>query len=97
MTKRTAKFIRDLDDFRGHAALYKLSTPLIHEGYDDVQTNHSYVVVSSAHVPFSGPETYIFGANKHGEVVNWSELEGSRRGVYSHADVLRKAGYEVVE
>jgi hypothetical protein len=99
MTK-TAKLIKDgLRDFNGHASLYRLSEPIITERFNDggVEEPFSthYVIVSSANVPFSGPETYIFPANARGNVVNWGELEGSRRGSYSHADVLRFAGYEI--
>jgi hypothetical protein len=96
---KTAKLMKDaLKDFRGSAALYQLSTPMVWEGYsDNDRQEFDYVVVSSAVVPFSGPETYIFGADKDGKVLNWSELPGSRRGSYSHADVLREAGYEATD
>ena len=98
MSKGIAKLIKDCsEDFRGHAALYKLSTPMVYEGYmEDSTEEFDYVVVSQSQVPFSGPETYIFGADKNGKVLNWSELDGSRRGSYSHAAVLGFAGYEVV-
>jgi hypothetical protein len=94
---KTATFIKKLDDFRGDARLYKLSDPMVYESYYDDEKNKSYdyVVVSSANVPFSGPETYIFGADKKGEVVDWMDLPGSRRGSYSHEDVLEAAGYKV--
>lgn len=100
MTKGVAKFVRDLHEFTGQASLYKLSTPIAQTRYTEVgeeEIFHEYVVVSKANVPFSGPETYIFPADKFGEVVNWSELDGSMRGSYSHEDVLREAGYEVTK
>jgi hypothetical protein len=101
MTK-VAKFVKDLDEFTGHAVLYHLNDPLLQEIYnwDNDETTyvpHEYVIVSTATVPFSGPETYIFPANEQGEVVDWGELNGSRRGSYSHAEVLGGVGYEVVE
>lgn len=54
-----------------------------------------YVIVSAAVVPISGPETYIFAANKNGQVTDWIELPGSFRGALDHERALRNAGYEV--
>ena len=54
-----------------------------------------YVVVSAADVMYSGPETYIFGADENGEVVDWLELPGSFRGKLDHVAALEGAGYEV--
>jgi hypothetical protein len=82
---KTATKVRDLDNFTGIAALYKLSKPL--EDYD-------YVVVSAAWV-YAQVETYIFPSNENGEVVDWGELSGSQRGVYNHEMVLNDAGYEM--
>lgn len=82
---KTATKVRDLENFKGKAALYKLSKRL--KFYD-------YVVVSS--VTMSGEdETYIFGADENGHVVEWIELSGSQRGVYNHETVLNNAGYEL--
>ena len=81
----TATKVRDLDNFTGMAALYKLSKPL--EGYD-------YVVVSATRV-YVQVETYIFPSNENGEVVDWGELPGSMREVYNHVMALNNAGYEV--
>lgn len=66
--------------------LYQLSEPL--EG-------HYYVVVSANNVPYSGPETYIFGADSSGDISDWGELHGSFRGDMDHDAALKKAGYEV--
>jgi hypothetical protein len=55
---------------------------------------YNYVVVSSATV-YGEDETYIFGADENGEVIDWIELSGSQRGVYNHETVLNNAGYEV--
>lgn len=44
---------------------------------------------------FSGPETYIFPADKTGEIVNWSELDGSFKGGLDHEQALVNAGFEV--
>lgn len=56
---------------------------------------HSYVIVSATVVPHSGPETYIFGADESGEVVDWMELDGSFRGECDHEQALANAGYSV--
>lgn len=81
----TATKVRDLENFTGKAALYKLSDRL--EGFD-------YVVVSAVLAPYTH-ETYIFGADENGEVLEWGELPGSERDVYSHEKALNNAGYEV--
>ena len=67
--------------------VYHLDPPL--GGYE-------YVNVSAVTAPFSGPETYIFGSDKSGNIKNWSELEGSYQGVLSHEVALGLAGYEVM-
>lgn len=66
--------------------LYHLSEPL---------DGHAHVIVSANVVMFSGPETYIFGADSNGEIVDWCELEGSFKGSLDHVAALNNAGYEV--
>lgn len=66
---------------------YRLSAPL--EGY-------KYVVVSAANTFDHGPETYIFGADRDGEITDWNELEGSFVGGLDHERALEGAGYQVV-
>ena len=69
----TATLIKnDLENWNGHAALYQLNPPL--EDYDG--NKHKYVVVSAAIAPFSGPETYIFGANNKGEEPKTNTVRG---------------------
>lgn len=87
---KTATKVRDLKDYVGIAALYKLSEPL--SSYDE-QSSYEYVVVSSSAA--LGVETYIFGSNEAGEVLDWTELPGSLRMVFNHQVVLNQAGYEV--
>lgn len=77
-----------LDGFAGDARLYRLSHPL---------EKFRYVVVSGAFVPFSGEETYIFGATKAGAVESYAELAGSFQGSIDHAQALLNAGYRVKE
>jgi hypothetical protein len=84
--KATATKIKRLKGFNGEAALYKLDPPL---------KKCRQVVVSAAVVPFSGVETFIFPADKDGEISSWSELPGSTKGTSSHEVALRNAGYEV--
>ncbi len=79
--------IDGLPGFSGEASLYALDEPL---------DGHSHVVVSATLAPFSGPETYIFGADDKGEITEWGELDGSYRGL-SHATALQRAGYELVK
>lgn len=84
----TARFIKDVRaGGAAHWKLYKLTPPL--DGND-------YVIVSAANVFFSGPETYIFPANEHGDVTDWCELEGSFRGALDHRRALLGAGYSAV-
>lgn len=76
----------NLPDMNGDARLYQLSKPL---------TGNDYVVVSGISNAW-GTETYIFPADKSGEITSWGELEGSFRGAIDHAAALRGAGYEAV-
>lgn len=94
---KTAKFVKKLDDWRGDAALYELSQPLAQHSYDDTEpVKYNHVIVSAANAMFSGPETYIFGADSDGKILDWGELEGSFRGSLDHARALENAGYEVI-
>ena len=82
---KTATRVKDLENFTGMAALYKLSEPL---------KNFEYVVASAASV-FGVDETYLFGSDENGEIVDWLELPGSTRNVYNHTVALNNAGYGV--
>lgn len=83
---KTATKVKDLENFRGKATLYKLSEPL--EFYE-------YIVASAIEPLNEDVETYLFGCNPNGEIFNWIELSGSTRGVYNHETALNNAGYEV--
>lgn len=98
MTKKTATFIKDLDDFTGTAKLYRCDPPMETEPWDDEEEPERFeFIVASAAVAFgTGPETYLFGANEDGEVVAWGELPGSYRGGLDHERAIENAGYEVV-
>ena len=66
--------------------LYRLSVPM--KNSEDESFDYAL---------FSGPETYIFGADAEGNVLRWGELEGSFRGDIDHARALRGAGYTVID
>jgi hypothetical protein len=92
---KTAKLLKDnLDDFTGHAALYELS-PVMEDSYSN--KSYRYVICSTASVAYTGVETYIFPAYKNGKIKDWSELDGSERGVSSHEEVLRNIGYKIIK
>ena len=82
----TATHIRDLSNFTGQAALYRMEPP--HE-------EHEFVIVSAVSHPIIGVETYIFAADSSGAVTGWSELPGSFKGAMDHDRALNGAGYEV--
>ena len=85
---------KNLPNFNGVAHLYRLDPPL--KDYERGSENifYEYVVVSATVVIYTGAETYIFGADKEGNIVNWSDLPGSCRGTLNHEEVLRDAGYD---
>lgn len=86
-----AKKIKQLQGWRGDAALYELDPPLeIDGGF------FPHVVVSAVNAPFSGPETYIFKADKDGNVFDMGELDGSFRGERNHAKAIANMGYQIV-
>lgn len=92
----TATFIRNLDDFTGDAALYRLTPAIATRSWGNEGETYEYVVVSATVVPLSGPETYIFGADETGNVLDWGELDGSFRGALDQDAALNGAGYQVV-
>ena len=86
---KTATFVTDRNG-NGSGKVYRLDPPLT-----DGTTKHEYVWVSATDVPYTGPETYIFGSDEHGRVTDWLELDGSYRGGLDHEEALRGAGYAV--
>ena len=94
----TAAHIRDLDGFTGNARLYRLSHSVQWGGNFDGDTSGEteFVIVSAADVPFSGPETYIFPAEAEGNVVDWSEMDGSFRGALDHERAIAASGWKLV-
>lgn len=95
---KTATLIKEMPKHRNathfvNQKLYKLSPP-ISGGYED-KPDCEYVIVSAAMVPHSGPETYVFGSDEAGKIIDWNERAGSYRGGLDHEEALRRAGYSV--
>jgi len=96
---KIAYFKKNLVDFTGDAALFKVHPAIEWERYDErgnkEKKKSSYIVVSRTDVPYSGLETYIFPASASGKVLSWLELSGSRRGDVGITEVLEDLGYKV--
>ncbi len=102
----TATLVKDnLEEFRGHAALWHVSPP-VKSGYgwtdEEKRVEYDYVVVSSIDArqgdygEYFPAETYVFGANELAETINYHEIEGSRKGTWSHSEILEAMGFDVV-
>lgn len=71
--------------------LYRLDPPL--RSYDSAgSVPYEYVIASAS---YAAHEVYLFGSDEHGEIQDWGELPGSRRGTMRHEDALENAGCEV--
>lgn len=93
---KTATFIGPAPgDWKGDARLYRLDPPIPWEGIDDEAGDAEHVIVSAADAFGMGLETFIFPANKDGELLDWGELPGSFKGASDHERALGGAGYEV--
>lgn len=91
---KTATLVGSFDEARNEnvkQSLYKMNPP--HEGYEYVIASSLYEMVGRHQLD----ETYLFGADKGGEILNWSELSGSMKGTQSHAEALNHAGYSVID
>jgi hypothetical protein len=95
---KKAKHIKDIKGMKSDAALYKLEQEETY-GWDD-EYKTKFVIVSAVTLPFphigGGTETYIFPATEDGEIIQYLEMEGSRRGTLKHCDALIGLGYEIV-
>jgi len=103
-----AQFVKDVSKkFAGSAILVECIPPMKYNSYEetnreyegqyeDFEKEAKYVVVSAAHVTFSGSETYIFPSDEDGNVVDLGELNGSFRGALDHERALNNAGYELI-
>lgn len=84
-----ATFLQDFDGSQAHQKLWKLSEPVKYE--DEKVTKY---VVTSAVYAYSGPETYIFACDHKGEIICWSQMDGSFRGEMNHERAIIDAGWE---
>ena len=102
MRKATVVQVYSAADLKraGQAVLVKLDEP-VEYGYDDENTTN-YLYVSAATIaPVVGvydypiDEVYLFPADRNGDVLDWMELHGSRRGTANIRETLTEAGYDV--
>ena len=85
---------RDLPEFVGHAALYRIFPEVAYPA-DGVMHTTNYVIVSAVHDHLIN-ETFIFPADESGSVIDWGELDGSLKGTTSHRKAMEGAGYNVI-
>lgn len=76
-------FVKDVTRTR---KLWRVSSPFSYTGHDDTYTGE-YVITSAVSV-LGKPETYIFPADKNGNIVGWSELCGSFKGDLNHQKAI---------
>jgi len=79
----------------GDGRVYRVEPPIVATDYDGNETgSYEYVWVSAVSHGYAA-ETYIFGSDADGNVLDWGELPGSFQGGCDHAEALARAGYEV--
>lgn len=88
---KTATFIRNIETNIGEKKLFRWDPPM--EKYDG--SEYEFIIVSAVNHSFA-LETFIFPANKDGEILSFGELDGSEGGIFDHNKVLQNAGYTVV-
>jgi hypothetical protein len=86
----TVKFVKEVWSGR---RLYKLSESVETETGETTE----YVVISAISRAFDTgrPETFIFPANRKGEITDWQEMKGSIQGVQDFDVAIRNAGWSV--
>ena len=89
----TVKRATKIGEVKGHPTwvLYRMEPPL--SGYSG-EGPYAYVV-SSAAADFGEPETYLFGSDESGAILDWGELPGSMKGTLDHDAPIRNAGYQI--
>lgn len=87
----TATYLGKANGMSGDARLYRCEPALLTYDGDSVE----YVISSAVDNAFA-TETYLFPANPDGDVVDWMEMPGSRRGVVDPEYVLSELGYTIV-
>jgi hypothetical protein len=88
-----ATFVKSVSEFAGYAELFRLEKLKKHR-----YVTFRFIIVSTLDCAFDTnmPETNIFPANSKGEVLDWSELEGSFQGAVDISKALRNGGYEEI-
>ena len=97
--KGVATFIKDIKNWKGDAQLFKLDSKVPYDyNYDkEVMEKETQYVIVSAVVAYSGPETYIFPADRNGKFLDWGELNGSFQGGLDHKKALNGLGFKIVK
>ena len=80
----TSKFVSKIKVLGSSKILWKAEPPL---------DGNEYIITSASDVMFTGPETYIFPADKDGNITSWCELRGSYRGELNHKRCFSNIGY----
>lgn len=98
---KRAKYVRDVNPHHnGDQKLWRVDPPMKYDVYDynfeRLTRTTEYIVTSAVVALSSGPETYIFPADRAGNIIAWDELRGSFRGELSHHKALNYAGYLAV-
>lgn len=52
-----------------------------------IRVREDFYIVSAVVVPFSGPETFVFPADRHGKITDFGEIVGLR-GTLSHQEAI---------
>jgi hypothetical protein len=81
---KMSKFALKIKTMNSRQVLWRLDPPL---------DGHEYIITSASDVMFTGPETYIFPADKDGNITDWCELRGSYRGELNHKRCFANIGY----
>jgi hypothetical protein len=92
---KQAIHIKDLNGFKGHAALYRLDPIHQHENWCDETIDQIEYVIASGCFAFTDIECLLFPATKQGEITDWGEI-GGLRGTTSHQDAFDTIGYTIV-
>ena len=79
-----SKFVSKIKDINSRQTLWKAEPPL---------DGNEYIITSASDVMFTGAETYIFPADKDGNITDWCELRGSYRGELNHKRCFSNIGY----
>ena len=93
-----AKELKVKENDKGVKKVFKLDPPLKSKDWDTGEDNdYIFVMASGIHLAFDhgGPETYIFPCTSEGGVIDYCELEGSKRGFCDPDKVITDLGYRI--